>query len=78
MMIRKKIEGGFTRLAEIILYIEMTVMDLYGPAATYDDYENMCIAILDSDFVEFPSGVLQRFLKAYLEGIDGDFGFENS
>jgi len=38
-----------------------------SPQEQYEHHEMLAIAILDSDFVLYPEGVLQDFLMDYLE-----------
>ena len=51
------------RVEEVKQYINKTGKELGGE---YEDYEMIAIQILDSQFDEFPEGLLQRELESYL------------
>ena len=53
-------------LAEVGVRLEKAVLALRGGSDSaqvhYDRYEAMAIAILDSEYMEWPDGVLEAFL----------------
>mgnify|MGYP000570471874 CR=1 FL=1 len=60
--------------------LEKAVMALsYGalsPQERYDLCEQAAIAMLDSDFDEYPEGELEAYLLAYLKRKRGEFGLK--
>lgn len=61
-------------LAEVGARLEEAVALLPGepasPQALYDRYEMVAIAILDSEHADFPAGVLEAYLAAYLARLE--------
>ena len=60
-------------LAEVGTRLEEAVAGLPGesdsPQQLYNRYEEMAIAILDSEFTHWPEGVLEGYLQQQLETI---------
>jgi len=46
------------------------VVEKYGNTKDFDAYESVAIAILDSEFNDYPEGVLQEFLQSYLKMVE--------
>mgnify|MGYP007024790573 CR=1 FL=1 len=57
-------------LAEVGVRLEEAVARLPGepdsPEEHYERYEEIAIAILDSEFTHWPEGALEQYLKGYL------------
>jgi hypothetical protein len=48
--------------------METSLGDCSTPLEKYQLYEELAIAILDGEYMEYPEGVLEAYLLEYLEG----------
>lgn len=60
-----------TGLAEVRLRLEATLASLPDPGETpeeqYDRIEEICIAVLDSEYSQYEADVLEQYLLVYLQ-----------
>jgi hypothetical protein len=63
MTIRNLSEVG-ARLEKIVA---ASINEYSSPLETYELYESVAIAILDSEFDDYPEGELERYLMEYLK-----------
>jgi len=65
-------------MAEVDARLEKAVNrvsdECLSPQQRYDLYEQAAIAILDSEFDDYPEGVLEAYLMRYLGRKRGEFG----
>ena len=70
------------RLAEVRARLEDAVAALPGEAATpqelYDRYEMVAIEILDSEYLSYPEGELERYLREYLVERRRELGLDDN
>ncbi len=72
MIIRNISEVG-ARLEKIAM---ASLADRYTPIEKYQQYESLAIAILDSEYMDHPDGVLEAYLMEYLARKRLEFGLD--
>ncbi|MBL4830984.1 MAG: hypothetical protein JKY55_14005 [Aliivibrio sp.] len=68
----RNMEEVEARLEQAVVMLK--VDDILSPQEYYDLHEQAAIAMLDSEFDDFPEGELESYLMAYLERKRGELG----
>ena len=64
-----------SKILKVVEQIE-EVVGRFSNEDDYEAYENVAISVLDSEFDNFPDGVLERFLRVYLRTIKAEISNE--